>query len=92
MRAFMLFLVLPLGALLSLVPLSADPGGFHETLERRCFDCHGDGMDEGGLALDRVEPGDRNAWALALRRVARGAILFLMSLPRRTRTLQRRDA
>jgi len=51
------------GALLTATALSAesipahegvDPAAVSKLFERHCFDCHGDGMDKGGFALDRL--------------------------------------
>lgn len=46
-------------------------------LKDYCFDCHGDGMEKGGVALDRLSPGaggpgDAELWHKALRNVRAG--------------------
>lgn len=63
--------LLPGGSVLAAAPLSF-AGDIRPLLEKYCWDCHGDGMDKGGLSLD---PYESEADLLAARKKWEG-ILF----------------
>src|SRR5215472_13070364 len=70
--------LLPLHTVLAAVPAAAH---FRQTaqpiLAQYCYDCHGDGMKKGGLALDALEadpasPQNRDLWWKVMKYVRSG--------------------